>query len=70
MASRSDLEDTLQLYFVCEKKIQPTEINDRYIIKAEAIKKRCINPNDMNLRMVISDNASKPKQYIKMDYSV
>jgi hypothetical protein len=63
MASRSDLGDTFQLYFVCEKKIQPAEINDRYIIKAEAINKSCIDtPNDMNLQMVIGDNASQPKQ--------
>lgn len=56
MASRSDLGQTMHMYFLCSKKVSPIEINDRYVIKADVVKDNCKeNLNEMLLQMVFSD---------------
>jgi hypothetical protein len=62
MSSRSDLGDTYQQYFVCDKKITPSEVNDRFILKADIVNKSCSEtPNDMNMKMIVGDAGHEGK---------
>jgi hypothetical protein len=71
MASRSDLGDSFQVYYLCSKKVLPAQVNKRFVIKTDMIKESCKEmPNDLNLLIMVGEGSDETRKLIKMDYSV